>query len=274
LTYYCDLIKFPSIKARFYQALYKDLKMKYISKIIDVWQKRGLLALLRAIIINIKIRSLPYFDYWFDLRHGVNTCAMMFHGADSDIVHDANGEIFHYEAAPVNAVRSILKELPIDHSKYTFIDYGSGKARVLLLASEYPFKKIIGVELSKFLTGIADENLKICKNFNQKCTNIELCCANATQFRLPNGPLVIFFFTPFMGSIMEQVASNIQQTLNITSQPTHIVYYGTRDEIIEIFSHMNCTHQIVYSKRPFSASRNYEAHLFSFMTISKQNESS
>jgi hypothetical protein len=35
---------------------------------------------------------------------------------------------------------------------YTFVDFGSGKGRALLLASEYPFKRILGLEFSPELT--------------------------------------------------------------------------------------------------------------------------
>ena len=247
--------------------------MKYMSKIVNVVKKDGVSVLFLKIKQHIRLKSLPYFDYWFDLKHGVNTCAVMLQGDDSDIDLDGKKDAVRYEATPVNAVRSILKKLSIDYSEYTFIDYGSGKGRVLLLASEYPFKQIIGVELSEDLTKTAKENFEICKNLNQNCTDVELCCANATQFKLPNGPLVIFFFTPFLGIVMDQVVSNIQESLNNTPRPMHIVYYGSRDDIIKIFSDMNFIHQVVYSKRPLSASGNYKAHLFSFRAISKENHS-
>jgi len=45
----------------------------------------------------------------------------------------------------------VLEKLSINHSEFTFIDFGSGKGRVLFLASEYPYKKIIGVELARML---------------------------------------------------------------------------------------------------------------------------
>ena len=42
---------------------------------------------------------------------------------------------------------------------FTFIDLGSGKGRVLLMASDYPFKKIIGVEFMPELHRAAQENI-------------------------------------------------------------------------------------------------------------------
>src|SRR6516164_8514420 len=46
-------------------------------------------------------------------------------------------------------IKRILREIPIqDHSQFTFIDFGSGKGRVLFVAAEYPYRRIQGVEFA------------------------------------------------------------------------------------------------------------------------------
>jgi SAM-dependent methyltransferase len=42
---------------------------------------------------------------------------------------------------------------------YTFIDLGCGKGRVLLMASDYSFHAIVGVELNAKLAAVANKNL-------------------------------------------------------------------------------------------------------------------
>src|SRR6476646_1262783 len=42
---------------------------------------------------------------------------------------------------------------------FTFIDLGCGKGRVLLMASDYPFQKIVGVEFMPDLVGAAQKNI-------------------------------------------------------------------------------------------------------------------
>jgi len=54
----------------------------------------------------------------------------------------------------------MLASIKIDFRNFTFIDLGSGKGRVLLLASDYPFRQIVGVELLPALNRIAQENLR------------------------------------------------------------------------------------------------------------------
>lgn len=245
--------------------------MSYIAKIIDVWQRDGVLALFRKITKEIELKTLPYFDYWFDLMHGVDTCAARFHDNTSDIGSDDKKTAIRYEATPVNAVRSILKKLPVNHPHYTFIDYGSGKGRVLLMASEYPFKSVIGVELSKRLHLTAENNLRSCRYFNQRCARVKSLCADAAEFKLPSYPLVVFFFTPFLGAVMDRVIGNIQESLKVNPRPIHIVYYGSRLDILGKLSNMNFTHQEIYSRHPLSASGDYRGHLFSSRVVSTEN---
>ena len=52
-----------------------------------------------------------------------------------------------------------MARLDVDHSEFTFVDYGLGKGRVLMLATEYPFKRIVGVEFSESLDRTARQNL-------------------------------------------------------------------------------------------------------------------
>ena len=250
--------------------------MKYVSKIINVVQQDGIFALFRKVpgaviwrISMVKFLTTPYFDYWFDLKYGVDTCRMMIHddANDTSDIGPGNKTAVRYEPTPVNALRSILKKLRIDHSEFTFIDYGSGKGRALLLASEHPFKKIIGVELSKKLHEIAENNIKKWTCSNQICTDITSCNTDAIEFKLPNEPLVIFFFTPFLGNVKESVIRNIQESFSSCPRPLHIVYYGSRQDFIESLNDMNINHQEIYSEHPLSATGKYKGHLFSFNNI-------
>lgn len=109
---------------------------------------------------------------------------------------------------------------------FTFIDLGSGKGRTLLMASDYPFRRIVGVELLPALHAIALENLRQYKSASQKCFAIESICADATTFPLPEGPLVIYLFNPFPESGMRQVATNLEQTLRAHARPAYVLYHN------------------------------------------------
>ena len=65
---------------------------------------------------------------------------------------------------------------------FAFVDMGSGKGRALLVASELPFAKIVGVELSQELHQIAEENVRRYRPESQLCTAFFLHCMNAVEY--------------------------------------------------------------------------------------------
>jgi len=109
---------------------------------------------------------------------------------------------------------------------FTFLDLGSGKGRTLLMASDYPFRRIIGVELLPSLHEIAQENLRQYKSESQKCFALESIYADATAFPLPADPLVIFLFNPFPESGMRQVVANLDQSLREHPRPVYVLYHN------------------------------------------------
>lgn len=171
-----------------------------------------------------------------------------------------------YAPTPVKAIRNILKSLSIDHYQYTFIDIGSGKGRVLLLASEYPYNKVIGIEFSRMLHLTAEKNLKRWKHLGRiKCRNTELLCMDATEFNLPQKPLVLFFFTPFIATVAKQLVRTIKADFNNDPRPIHLVYYGGRPEFLNALVETGFSYSEVYSARPLAATIHYKGYLFTFL---------
>jgi SAM-dependent methyltransferase len=115
---------------------------------------------------------------------------------------------------------------PLDLRDFTFIDLGSGKGRTLLMASDYPFRRIIGVELLPSLHEIAQENLRLYKSETQKCFALESICGDATDFPVPADPLVIFLFNPFPESGMRRMVANLGESLRAHPRPVYVLYHN------------------------------------------------
>lgn len=118
----------------------------------------------------------------------------------------------------------------VDFSRFAFIDLGSGKGRTLMMASEYPFRKIIGVELLPALNAIAQQNLRQYHSESQKCLNLESTCADATRFELPVEPLVIFLFNPFAEVPLRAAINNISRSLQEKERPVFVLYHNPEHE--------------------------------------------
>jgi SAM-dependent methyltransferase len=139
--------------------------------------------------------------------------------------------MFHSEYQPTEPVAfhemiDALRQTGLELRDFTFIDLGSGKGRTLLMASDYPFRRIAGVELLPSLHEIAKENLGKYKSETQKCFALEAVCGDATEFPFPDEPLVIFLFNPFGESGMRRVVATLEQSLRAHPRPVYLLYHN------------------------------------------------
>jgi SAM-dependent methyltransferase len=109
---------------------------------------------------------------------------------------------------------------------FTFVDLGSGKGRTLLMASDYPFRRIVGVELLPALDQIARENLRNYNSESQKCFVLESICANAAEFTFPAEPLVVYLFNPFPEAVLRKVMANLQRSLRDHPRQVYVLYHN------------------------------------------------
>ena len=81
-----------------------------------------------------------------------------------------------------------------------FVDIGCGKGKICIDARRIGgFRRIIGLDFSQPLVTIAEENVRKCGYAGE----IELVCADATQYDLPDGANLVYLFNPFGEAIMQ-----------------------------------------------------------------------
>lgn len=125
-----------------------------------------------------------------------------------------SGAGFDYLPARARNVKRALRELPIqDHSRFTFIDLGSGKGPILFLAADFPYRKIQGVELARELHLQAQANIRHFRGSRQ-CPEIESIYMDARDFEFPEDNLVVYFFNPFPPPTMQHVLGNLKPSLD------------------------------------------------------------
>jgi hypothetical protein len=119
-----------------------------------------------------------------------------------------------------------LRQQAGDFQDFVFIDLGSGKGRTLLMASDYPFRRILGVELLPALHQIAQENLSKYHGETQKCFALEFFCADAVQFAFPAEPMVLYLFHPLPESGLRRVIENLGRSLQIHPRAVYVLYHN------------------------------------------------
>ena len=126
----------------------------------------------------------------------------------------------------------LAQHTKINFKDFTFVDLGSGKGRSLLMAADYPFRKVLGVELLPTLNQIAQQNLAQYCSGSQKCFAMESICADATTFNLPEGAVVIYLFNPFPESGLRRFLANLARSLNTNPRAVYVVYHNPQLEIV------------------------------------------
>jgi 16S rRNA G966 N2-methylase RsmD len=151
----------------------------------------------------------------------------------------AGGKFAHdYEGASIPLIHKIARRLETetDLRRFTFIDLGSGKGRVLLIASQYPFKSVMGVEFSETLHKIAQANIEKFVNLGLAKTRPISVNMDAAAFHFsPLGDKIVFCNNPFTASLALKVLENLQLSLEQSRRDEGILVYLTpvSDEVSE-----------------------------------------
>jgi SAM-dependent methyltransferase len=146
----------------------------------------------------------------FDAEHGVTTEALLFLGdLDPEAIGPSLAHATHYEPTPVGEVATLLAHVPFALERSTFVDLGSGMGRALMEALRFPFRQVVGVEISPALHEVAKENFRAFDRGAAACRDVRLVCADAAGFRFPQGALVVYLYNPFSGEVLAPVLARL-----------------------------------------------------------------
>ncbi len=158
----------------------------------------------------------------FDRRYGTDTSGTVaIEELTSTPSLQAHG--LFYAGSQPSVARAGLNALPrVDG--FTFVDVGCGKGRIVLLATEYPFARIIGVDISNDVLDIARRNAEIVRRREPWRRAVEFIQADATTFEFPGGDLVVYMYHPFDAALMEKFVAHLERTIAQQSCRVYVVY--------------------------------------------------
>lgn len=164
----------------------------------------------------------------FDLKHGVET-TLRVHPTDLDIKSANWIHAGAYFPTPTGLLSEVLPALNIQYENFAFVDLGSGKGRIVLLASEFPFREIIGVEFSPELHATAEKNVARYSGESQRSCAITLLCTDFTEFAFPLLPMVLYLYNPASEVVIRKLARNIARSVIENPRDVWIIYVTPRD---------------------------------------------
>jgi hypothetical protein len=166
----------------------------------------------------------PTDEHAFDREHGVDTSGLirgeaLATGSRNDLWNTA------YYGIGVSVFHRVLEQVPARFREgATFIDLGCGKGRALLLASGYPFRQVVGVEIVPSLHGVALENARRYSSGHPGAPPIDVLLGDAASYVFPSGPLLLYLYHPFCRPVLEQVLKNLGKSLERESREVAVVY--------------------------------------------------
>jgi len=166
----------------------------------------------------------------FDLRYGVDTSGLI----DADALtsgHAHDSYITAYWGTSPSVLRSLfthwqqsLTQTPYTLQDYALIDIGSGKGRVVMMASDFPFRSILGVELNPALTAIAKANLAKWTATPHACTGLQVLNADALGIPLPDSPTLLYLYNPFDEHVLQPFLDRLYAASQTRTPPIDLMY--------------------------------------------------
>lgn len=191
------------------------MKLAHIAQLRHAVRRRGWRGL--AVLALSKLH-----DRAFDLRYGTDTGA----GADVTDPADAAGDIAHaepYQPTQVAALRKLLRNLRLDDGS-VLVDFGCGKGRVLMVAAEFGFRALRGVEFSAVLCEVARDNIARFRRRAAVHASFEVVHADAAEYGVRDDENVFFLFNPFDDHVLRRVMRNIARSHEAAPRRMLLIY--------------------------------------------------
>jgi SAM-dependent methyltransferase len=156
----------------------------------------------------------------FDQIHGTETSGLV-PAADLVTGHPNDDHVTAYYAVAPSILRDLVERWretppPEPPATYTFLDLGCGKGRAILLASEFRFREVIGVELNPAMAVAAQRNVELWTRAHaadstaQRISPIRVVHDDALAVTLPSSPTAVFLFHPFEEPVLKPLLRRIE----------------------------------------------------------------
>lgn len=171
-----------------------------------------------TVTIALSVIEDSLFDWRFgtETRQGVNTDQL-----EATLVNRPHA--VRYQATKSRPFRVLLRRLNLPADS-TFVDVGSGKGRVLLLAARHPFKRVVGIEFSPSLCEQARRNIEIFRANVGTLAPIDVREDDVTRHALDGDENVFFLYNPFDAAILSQFVENIRRSVAAHPRQVWLIY--------------------------------------------------
>ena len=170
----------------------------------------------------------------FDLENGVRTSGIIpgrflktghKHDRHSTAYFGVAPSVFHA------LMRRWLRSKPFAPiEEFAFVDAGAGMGRAILMASQYPFRNVEGIELNPVLVRIARRNAAKWRKAGRSQAPLRIKSGDAVDFRFPKPPCLVFLFNPFGASVMRRLLARLAELFRDQPGQLDLLYVNREQE--------------------------------------------
>ena len=180
---------------------------------------------------ELKKRFVYYFNYAYDQL--IDKLLQIETSKSIQLDEHDNVINFMYEPLPYRYLKKIFNKYPICEDGH-LIDFGCGKARILVMAASYGCKNLYGIDINEHLLDTAEKNLKYhTKKYND--TQFQLFCMDAKKYQFDPKINVLFFYNPFQLKIFIYVFKALFRSIDEHPRKVTIYFSGAQRSTIEYF---------------------------------------
>ena len=166
----------------------------------------------------------------FDERYGVDTSGLIGGG---ELRSGHSNDVFNtaYYAMAPSRFQWVMKSWLDDDShaaieSYSFVDLGCGKGRAVLMASEFAFREVVGVELHASLASIAETNVAAWTAAGRAACPVRIVCQDATEVVFPEGACLLYLFHPFGAPVLKRLIERIEADFAHRRGMLDLIYFN------------------------------------------------
>ncbi len=142
------------------------------------------------------------------------------------------GDAHHYRPIERRLMNEALGAVEMDALASTFIDLGCGKGRALVVAAEFGWRRLVGVEYDPKLAARAKKNAASYsrRRLSSPDLSFEIIEGDAAMYEPPAGPFLLFMYNPFGEQTASAVIDRVIHSWKSDPRPVSVIYAFPRWE--------------------------------------------
>jgi SAM-dependent methyltransferase len=127
-----------------------------------------------------------------------------------------------YAPTEYTTLHALMRACRVRRNHDVLLDVGSGKGRALIVAGRYPFRRVIGIDVSEELSNVARQNVNRARP-RLRCADVTMLTRDATRYEVPDDVTIVYFNYSFDGDIFVHFLNRIRQSLAANPRPFRLI---------------------------------------------------